>query len=182
MIISEAKNYFNQELNISLKNTNINPVTIMYLAHVLEKFISVDSFQKDKKPPYLALIMKDISETKIESKKQQLILNLGENALFISSFMPSLIYKRNVNLGYYLAVGSSAYSSLSSQKNNIDQKNIFKDVSLNFKSIVNGVSSLNKNQNSTDTLTLMESWQETENSHYLLELIKRGIIPSLNQA
>lgn len=172
MIILDSKNFFLNELKKEF-NQSLDDKTIVYLSGVLNKFLINN---EDSRPKYLSLIMKDILESSDNREISRLLLNLGEQSLFFASLFPSIIFKRNLNLTYYFSMGSGAYISLAQRENNQNKKDIFNKVSKNFQFIVNGISVIKKDNNMSK-IELIESWQESENSHYLNLLLEKGIIP-----
>lgn len=176
MIILDSKNYFLNELKKELDNSSVSETTIIYLSDLLKKFM-INS--EESQPKYLALIIKEIVEATTDFQKNKLLLSLGEQSLIISSLFPSMIYKRNVTLNYYMSIGSGAYFSLSQKEVIKTKKEVYENVSLNFKNIINGMSGLKINSgNDLNKINLIQAWQETENSHYLESLLKQGIIPA----
>lgn len=176
MIIWDSKNYFLNELKKEFNNSLIKETTIIYLSDLLNKFMINN---EDSQPKYLALIIKEISEAPNDLIKNKLLLSLGEQSLIFSSFFPSIIYKRNVNLDYYMSIGSGAYMNLAQKENIQVKKETYENVSINFKNIINGVSVLKKGTTTDfNKINLISAWQETENVNYLKLLLEQGIIPA----
>lgn len=180
MIIS-PNNYFQEELIKEFSNSSVNDQSIIYLLGLLHRNIKTENFLGNaKKPGYLTLMLKEISEERSFNKASQLTLKLAETSLFVSSFFPELIMKRNTNINFYLSVGTLSYSSLSQNQYNPDLKIAYKNISDNFLRVVEGISGLNKNLENKDSEFLLEAYEETSNSQYLSALIKKGIFPKLN--
>lgn len=180
MIIS-PNNYFQEELIKEFSNSCVSDQSIIYLLGFLQKNIKTENLLgSNKKPGYLTLMLKEINEERSFNKINQLTLKLAETSLFVSSFFPELIIKRNTSINFYLSVGTLSYASLAEHQYNNDLKIAYKNISDNFSRVVEGISGLNKQLVSKDSEILLDVYAETSNSHYLSALIKKGIFPKLN--
>lgn len=145
MIIS-PNNFFENELISEFCECDfIKPQTLVYLAGTLEKNIKIEnSFIQDKKPSYMGDLIKSINEEPNFIKVTSLTKQLAETSLFISSFFPDLISKRNNSIDFYSSVGSLAYYSLESYNTNKDLKIAYKNMSQNFSLISEKIRNIDK--------------------------------------
>jgi hypothetical protein len=176
-MIINPNNFFEEELIKEFASVSfIKPQSVVYLSNFLKKNITTDNLLKNsKKPQYLTDLLNQINEAPNYEKTVGLTLQLAETTLFVSSFFPELILKRNNSLDYYLSVGILAYSSLESFNNKNDLKIAYKNISDNFKLISQGIGRINKSliPNISHDVAL-DLFEQTNDFKYLQCLNKKS--------
>lgn len=167
-MIINPKNFFEEELikEFSLYQNKIKPQSVLYLSNFLEKSIQPDYLIEQSKPKYIFELIQDINNETIFANIEIKTKKLAETTLFISSFFPELILKRNNNLNYYLNIGIQAYNSLESLNQKTELKIAYQNISNNFEFICSKIRNINKNVKLTNEQCL-DLFEETLNPYYL---------------
>ena len=187
---TSIKEYFHDSVNEAIANQQIqaSAETAYYLVNLLTAFSrSEHLFEKDKngvdlKP--LALIYADaVSEPNI-TERTRLLQKLGDTALFIAGVFTDSLNRKLVDVDYYIAMGGSAYSTVSEilrgAYHNDTAKVLFDELTdkfTEFVDVLNEVSEKSNLSTNADILRLYEIWMRTGSKRAAGQLRRLGIQP-----
>lgn len=166
--------------------------TFHYLINLLALFGRTDHHANTNtlcidKP--LALMLADISASKNKIERNKILQQLGDVALFISGFFSDSLNRKIVDLDYYVAMGGSAYGSLSSGlRGTVNASTlgpVFDELSEKFVGCVdllNEVSAASNMHNDSDILRTYETWLRTGSKRAEKNLRNLGIEPNVNSS
>ena len=107
---------------------------------------------------------------------------MGDVSLYVSGFFADSLYRKAVNLDYYIRMGHAAYSSLSSLVDSAGvMKELYEELSCNFVRFVNVLSEVADStqlNSAQDLLRLYERWLATRSEKAASLLTQSGIVPN----
>jgi len=178
-LVIDARN--NQHVDVSDDTTH-------YLSGLLVSYASVDAlFYKDEegtrlKP--LAIMFCEAHQEVSPALRYQGLRQLGDTALFIAGMFPGILHRKPVGLDYYIAMGGSAYGSVSDLVERLKLSHAFSGVFLElnrqFALLVDVLSEVAENSNlnsHADILELYEQWLQTGSKRIANKLRAAGIEP-----
>jgi hypothetical protein len=171
----------NQQLDVSDETTK-------YLTSLLVSFSSVDVlFQKDdegRRLKPLAIMFCEAHQAQTTALKYYGLRQLGDTALFIAGMFPGVLRRKPVGLDYYIAMGGSAYSSVSGLVDRLKLGEgfcgLFTELYEQFPLLVDLLSEVAENSNlhsHADLLELYEQWLQTGSKRIAGKLRAAGIEP-----
>lgn len=183
-------NHFHQLLVDARQNQHVevSDNTTQYLTSMLVSFSSVDMlFHKDEegrriKP--LAIMFCEAHQAQSAAMKYQGLRQLGDTALFIAGMFPGVLRRKPVGLDYYIAMGGSAYSSVSDLVERLrfgdGTSEVFTELYKCFPQLVDILSEVAEQSNlhsHADKLELYEQWLQTGSKRIASKLRAAGIEP-----
>lgn len=174
--VADAKD----QLRISLNDT-----TEFYLVNLLCDFSRKDQGPSVGDEP-LALIYKRAMEA-APAERFTLLKNLGDLALYVAGYFVEFVERSMVDVDYYVAMGGSAYGSLSSmvsnRKNGENIAELYTQLAKRFDELVDLLNEVADRQRDnsakdTDLLRLYERWTRTKSSRIQRLLTERGMFPA----
>ena len=178
-LVIDARN--NQHVDVSDDTTH-------YLTSLLVSYASADElFHKDEegtriKP--LAIMFCEAHQEASPALRYQGLRRLGDTALFIAGMFPGILHRKPVGLDYYIAMGGSAYGSVSDlvERLKLSQafSGIFLELGRQFALMVDVLSEVAENSNlnsHADILELYEQWLQTGSKRIANKLRAAGIEP-----
>lgn len=103
--------------------------------------------------------------------QQNSLREVGDTCLLFTGLFPEIAQKRNVNLSYYVKLGKTAYSELSSHKTAFQET--FSELHNKFVSLMDILQSMRELDTDYISLTpiqAMDLWQECDSKHALKNL------------
>jgi hypothetical protein len=164
--------------------------TIHYLINLLTLFGRTDHYLDSEKANIdrpLALILVELNSSASKSERNNILRQLGDIALFVSGFFSDSLNRKTVDVDYYVAMGGSAYSSLSSGLRGTQNAPalgvIFDELSEKFVACVDLLSEVSAGaniHNDGDILRTYELWLRTGSKRAENNLRASGIEPNRN--
>lgn len=183
-LVTSAKDFFSEELKSVMEKQHIQTEnqSFEYLVALLLKFIQSEQFfQKDgngkAKNAFLMELYQEGQTGDLTHQKESL-RRLGDVTLFISGFFPDSLSRKIVDVDYYQQMGGAAYSQLSGLQMTSEARNLFKELSLKFRSfsdVFNELSERSGLQSNSDLLRLYEKWLLTGSKRFEQILSEKGI-------
>lgn len=183
--------FFHQSVQGAISNQKLeaSEESAQYLANLLTLFSrSEDLFEQtadgvDLKP--LALMYADAASNSTAAGRIRILQKLGDTALFITGVFADSLNRKIVDVDYYIAMGGSAYSSVSSTMGSRFQdragQKLFDELTEKFVAFVDVLAEVceqaNFNNNS-DVMRLYEVWIRTGSKRAHSRLQKLGITPT----
>ena len=134
--------------------------------------------------PTLAQIYRRALESTDEISRQRSLKKLGDFALIIAGFFTQAIYRRNVDLDYYVGMGGNAYGYLSNNSHNDSaHSDVFGELADHFLGFVDLLAEVKGNQRQGhQLLRIYEAWQLTGSPVAEDRLRQAGILPLPSKA
>lgn len=187
VLSTELTDFFRSEV-ISARSelgVQMTEMTEYYLVNLLSDFAKHEGAQVLAGNEPLALMYKKASEAS-ESERVQLLKNLGDVALYVSGFFTESIEKSLVDVDYYVCMGGTAYSSLSSlvgQKRNGKQfAQVYGQLARDFTDLVDVLNQVADNtrrpSQDKDLLRLYDQYARTNSERARKKLVERGFFPT----
>ncbi|MCG6976191.1 MAG: hypothetical protein LJE56_07235 [Acidiferrobacterales bacterium] len=184
------QSFFHQSVQGAINNQNLeaSEASIQYLANLLTLFSrSEDLFEQtadgvDMKP--LALMYADAAANTTAAGRVRILQKLGDTALFITGVFADSLNRKIVDVDYYIAMGGSAYSSVSSTigsrfRDRAGQM-LFDELTDKFVAFVDVLAEVCEQanfNNNRDVMRLYEVWIRTGSKRARSQLQKLGITP-----
>lgn len=164
--------------------------TIHYLINLLALFGRTDQCLNSEKlniDKPLALMLADVQASTNKIERNNILRQLGDVALFISGFFSDSLNRKVVDIDYYVAMGGSAYGSLSSGLRGTQSAPalgpVFDELSEKFVGCVDLLSEVSAGANmynDSDILRTYELWLRTGSKRAEKNLRASGIEPNRN--
>jgi hypothetical protein len=184
------REYFHGELNDALKNQRINAEheTVHYLTNLLTVFTRsealFDHTENGVQLKPLALTYGEALNENRTAERTRLLQKLGDTALFIAGVFADSLKTRLVDVDYYIAMGGSAYSSLSDSMRGYRAVSgaafLFEELThkfTDFVDVLNEVSERSRLADDRDVLRTYELWLRTGSKRARTQLRRLGIEP-----
>ena len=180
--------FFHHALNSALSNQHIDATqdTVHYVVHLLSDFSRSDRLYEKTEHGYglkpLALIYADAVHSTDPSERWQALRRLGDVALFIAGLFSHSLSRKLVDVDYYVAMGGSAYSELSSPSlHGTKLTPVFAELAYKFPDFVDALAEVGADanfNNDSDLLRSYENWLRTGSRRAARHLRGAGIEPS----
>ena len=170
------------------QHVNVSDETTHYLSSLLVSFSSSDTlFHEDEegrrlKP--LAIMYCEAHQETSPALRYQGLRQLGDTALFIAGMFPGVLHRKPVGIDYYIAMGGSAYGSVSELVERLNywgsSSDLFTELGGQFALLVDVLSEVAENSNlnnQSDILELYEQWLQTGSKRLANKLRAAGIEP-----
>ena len=170
------------------QHVEVSDETTHYLTSLLVSFSSVDMlFHRNEDGRYLkplAIMFCEAHQAETPSLRYQGLRQLGDTALFIAGMFPGVLHRKPVGIDYYIAMGGSAYSSVSELVDRLkfgdSYRDIFSELHAHFTVLVDVLSEVAESSNlhsQADILQLYEQWMQTGSKRIASKLRAAGIEP-----
>jgi len=188
---SSLQSFFHQSVQGAVNNQKLeaSEASVQYLANLLTLFSrSEDLFEQtadgvDLKP--LALMYADAAANTTPAVRVRILQKLGDTALFITGVFADSLNRKIVDVDYYIAMGGSAYSSVSDTVGSRFQDRagqmLFGELTEKFVPFVDVLSEVCEQanfNNNRDVMRLYEVWIRTGSKRARSQLQKLGITPT----
>lgn len=187
---TSLREYFHGEVNEALNHQKINAEheTIHYLTNLLTMFTRsealFDRTEDGVRIRPLALTYGEALNQDSALERTRLLQKLGDTALFIAGVFSDSLKSRVVDVDYYIAMGGSAYASLSDAMRSYRAASraafIFDELKrkfTDFVDVLNEVSERAHLSSDADVLRLYEIWLRTGSNRARNRLRGIGIEP-----
>lgn len=171
------------------QRTQASAHTVDYVVNVLTVFSRSDRLYEQTeagvglKP--LAMLYADAVYSNDPAKRAGSLRRLGDVALFISGLFSHSLNRKVVDVDYYVAMGGSAYSELSSagasQRTTGIPGNVFAELAQKFSRFVDALAEISKDasfNNDSDLLRTYDLWMRTGSQRAADVLRRAGIMPA----
>lgn len=170
------------------QHVSVSDETVHYLSSMLVSFSMVDMlFHMNEEGRYLkplAIMLGEAHQAETPALRYHGLRQLGDTALFIAGVFPGVLRRKPVGLDYYIAMGSSAYGSVSELagrlKCNRGSTGMFYELGQRFSMLVDVLGEVAENSNMyshADLLELYEQWLQTGSKRIANKLKAAGIEP-----
>lgn len=188
--VTSLKAFFHQALHEAAKSQRLDADdTIMaYLTHLLTDYARSDRlFDRTedgivRRP--LVEIYKQASEAETSGERELALQRMGDLALFVSGILPNSLKRGLVDVDYYIAMGASAYGSLSNSAGPGARvralRSVFAQLSSHFVDFVDLLTETAEQGQSThqpDLIRLHELWSKTGSRRLGRKLVEYGVMP-----
>lgn len=159
-----------------------------YLVNLLTSFLRTEQLfiknqqgQIEEKPLAIQYLESCLD---VPSQRIQKLKKMGDVALYISGFFSESLFRKLVNVDYYMQMGHTAYSSITTLISEGSQpvlKNLYGELAQNFGalvSILTEVADATGKRSDSNLLKLYEKWLNTGSQRAKEQLCEQGIIPS----
>ena len=182
-----AFHFFKAEVTEAIKaqQLKVDPGVEEYLAHMLERFLSVEQLfpthaQSGKAQNQLLaeMFLRALNQTHA-NQKVQLYQRLGETALYVSGFFGDSLKRKLVNLEYYVNMGTNAYSWLAEHFDHEKNSQIYSSVAEKFIGCVDVLSYISHKSfvhKAEDVLNLYDKYLQTGSRMAQDLLHKKGLV------
>lgn len=181
--------FFHNVVNAAVESLHVrtNDVVIFYIVNLLSEFVKIDKLYGDldlnaDEEPLTLLFEKALNSDQNEQIKQ--FKHLGDVTLFVTGFFSDSLYRRLVNLDFYINVGCTSYNQLANiMKNKAQGKTfceLYSELSENFTVFVNVLSEVSEKSFSHSNLNILrvyERWLKTRSLRDENILRNEGVIP-----
>ncbi len=159
-LVTEASKQCNAKLSEEIES---------YLVFLLMRFINAPSMlHKIMAIELLSSLHQPANE------RQQMLQAVGDSCLLFSGLFPGCARRRRVRVSYYIRLGQTAYSTLSTQSEQ-GRPSLFITLCDQFVQLMDTLQSmreLNNTQQSLDLLQAEEIWHDVKSNHALKTLQK----------
>ena len=186
-----VEEFFHDALQSALQDqrTEASTPTVDYVVNVLTVFARSDRLYEKTdegvglKP--LAMLYADAVYSQDPVQRTEALRRLGDVALFISGLFSHSFNRKMVDVEYYMAMGGSAYSALSSsrrsQRHDDVSAVVFSELAQKFSCFVDALAEISKDasfNNDSDLLRTYEIWMRTGSQRAASVLRRAGITPA----
>lgn len=187
---SSLQSFFHQSVQAAVRNQKLEAShqSIHYVTTLLTTFSrSEDLFERtedglDLKP--LAMMYADAAADSSVAGRVRTFQRLGDTALFITGVFADSLNRKLVDVDYYIAMGGSAYSNLSStfghHFRDAGAQELFSELTEKFVPFVDVLAEVCEHanfNNNIDVMRLYEVWLRTGSKRASDRLHKLGITP-----
>jgi len=187
---TSIKEFFHETVHAAIDNQKleVSDEAVFYLVNLLATFSrSEDLFEQTadgvQLKPLAELYTRAVSDPRPVERLRQW-QRLGDTALFISGLFAESLNRKLVDVDYYIAMGGTAYSSVSdSFRNyyrNVAAQQLFNELTEKFVECVDVLSEVSETtalRSNSDVLRLYEIWLRTGSKRAAGRLRKAGIEP-----
>lgn len=162
---------------IESQRVSINEEAEYYLVMLLSHFMQSETMRQSEKDPLAIKLQKAMTASKIE--KIQLLKQMGDFSLYISGFFSDSLKRKLVDIDYYIAMGETAYQSLSRNLNQEALQTLYQDLCTRFGIYVDILSEVSENtflHTNRDILRTYEKWLMTRSVRLSKLLRKEGLL------
>lgn len=188
---TDVRSFFSESVEAAVVNQKIRAgePTIAYVVNLLTDFIRADGLFDNvtedgaRRPLYSMLA--EALESPDSTRRNEALKRLGDIALFISGFFPDSLNRSLVDIDYYVAMGGSAYGSLSDNVSSSARRDtgiggVFQELSDKFQHFVDvlgEVSEQSVQDSNKDVLRLYQRWVRTGSRRLEARLQALGVQP-----
>lgn len=190
LTIVKPQDYFASEVSraISSLKSQIDDHTEHYLVKLLCDYIEPQNIEIDGAPTNvmdapMAFILKAALEAP-PSARAGLFKRLGDTTLYFAGFFQDYFNRKTFDIGYYIAMGQSAYVNLadlmSEQSSDKTFAQMFRGLAENFVSCVDIVAEVSEGQGpkqNVDILATYDRWMHSNSARLRKILQEEGITP-----
>lgn len=191
-LVKDTQSYFRDLVSevCDKRRIKTEPHTEYYLVNLLTHFMHADNlFESDpnnggQRQEALAIILKASLEAADFVNRQKNLKKLGDVSLYTAGFFGESLARKIVDMGYYIDMGKSAYSNLSTLIPDEDFSKLFAELSERFDKFVDVLAEISDRtklapgRTPQDLIQMYELWLKTKSERAEESLKKAGIIPT----
>jgi len=176
--------YFSTAISVQIQDLSppASDHVVHYLTSVLTRFSRSQDFfvleENLNQLPTLALLYHEAASARTHEKRNTILRQLGDSALFIGALFFEHFSKKGINKDYFIGMGGSAYGALGSY--NYGNSEMFFDLSHRFPKFLEAVSKACSHRfhyDADDIFSLLERWQSSNSDTLRKQLHSLGITP-----
>ncbi|MEK7396185.1 MAG: hypothetical protein AAB116_04555 [Candidatus Poribacteria bacterium] len=189
-LVAQPQAFFRELVAQALGRQRIatQPETEFYLVNLLNQFMTTDRLYPrnnhgEIKEEPLALMVKEALDETRPTAQSALFRHIGDVSLYVSGFFQDSLYKKLVDVDYYIGMGCAAYHNVAVRTSEEIKRAIYEELCEKFSSFVDvlaEVSDKTVGRTEKDILRMYELWLETKSKRAAKALKEAGIIPSEN--
>jgi hypothetical protein len=166
------------------RKIRIQPETEYYVVRLLNRFIFSESLYSKSQDGSLedqplAFLYKEALEAEAQPEQKTLFQNVGDISLFKAGFFQESLSRMNLDLGYYIGLGGSAYRNAADRSDERHFRELFSDLSKQFACMVDLLSDVSESttfaRTEQDLIRLYDMWSRTGSERAARTLSKTGI-------
>ena len=186
-----VREYFHDSVATALGNQQVKAAdeTVFYIVNLLTLFSRADALYERTPDGVmirpLASFFEEAVEASSPEQRNAALQRLGDVALFVSGVFSDSLKGRLVDVDYYIAMGGSAYGTLSDgvrgSMHGRAMAAVFEELAHNFVSFVDVLGEVSDNTHlkaDTDLLRAYDLWAKTGSRRAAQQLRRHGIEPS----
>lgn len=187
-IVAEPQAFFRELVTQSLEKQKIavQPETEFYLVNLLRQFMTTENlFSRDEQGNMesrpLALLIKEALEESRKESKRVMLRYVGDVSLYMSGFFQDSLYRKFVDLDYYIEMGGNAYRSVAACADEDHIQTLFGELSDRFGTFVDVLAEVSDKtlpKTERDLLRIYEIWVKTGSGRAARSLVEAGILPN----
>ena len=192
--VANLRAFFHEALHAAAQSQRIDAdaAIIAYLTHLLTDYARSDRlFDRTqdgvvRRP--LAAIYQQANAAETNSERELALQRLGDLALFVAGILPDSLQRSLVDLDYYIAMGASAYGSLSDSGRPGARvralRSVFAQLSAHFVDFVDLLAEAVEQGQAArlpDLMRLHALWSKTGSRRLGRQLIHYGVMPQRAQ-
>ncbi|MGF1546854.1 MAG: hypothetical protein ACFCUG_05980 [Thiotrichales bacterium] len=186
---SNLNRFFHESVQNALTHQHVDARadTTRYLAELLTQYAHADRFfdhtEHGLQLRALAQLYADAVAAPGERERHLFLRRLGDVALFVSGLFSGMLARKPVGVDYYVAMGRSAYASLSTPANGPDGEAgapVFDELARNFVRFADVFAEVAERAPWTanhDLMQLWQLWQQTGSPRLERKLRALGVTP-----
>jgi hypothetical protein len=169
---------------VDRQKAGIQPETEFYVVRLLKRFIFSDALYSRRQDGSLneqpiVFLYKEALEAEAPPEQKVLFQNVGDISLFKAGFFRESLSRSNLDVGYYIGLGGSAYRNAAERSDEKHFRDLFSDLSDKFDRCVDIISEVSEvttvTKTEQDLLRLYEMWDRTGSERAARTLSKIGI-------
>jgi hypothetical protein len=186
----KPEEYFRSEVHSAIASLKINLDSQLeyYLVNLLCDFIepqkdSTSEQQIDVLSTPLAFMLKTAMEASPETQVK-IYKRLGDTSLYFAGFFQEYFNRKTFDVGYYITMGSTAYSNISEivkyRHNDAHFTKMYQDLAKEFKNLVEVIATISEqfmDRTDRNILATYERWTKTQSDRLRKILENEGINP-----
>lgn len=189
--LASPEEFFREQLHEVLNDQDrlIDIHVEHYLVSLFCKFIAPEKVIVENEAYHptdipLAFLFKEALEAEVE-ERARIFKTLGDTSLYVGGFFQNFFRRKAIDLDYFIALGSTAYSNASiiakDRYRDSAQSELFADLSSSFADYIDVVGHVSDNflgPSDADLLAIYERWQAAPSSRLFKKLQENGILPT----
>lgn len=171
------------------RQLDLDYLPLLYLVQLFEKALQTDALFKDitsgKANEPLALMFGRAMEMADSQQKISALKQIGDRSLYISGFFSDSLSRQAVDIDYFMAMGGTAYSCVSSLQSKQSIGALFRELSIKFRVLVDLMAEVSEQIGLTsdkDLLRMYERWVHTKSDRLKQKLEEKGVVTCTNDS
>ncbi len=169
---------------IDHQQVKLMPETEFYVVRLMKRFIFSDAlYSRDRngglQEQPIAFLYKEALEAGAVPEQKALFQNVGDISLFFAGFFQERLRRSNLDLGYFIGLGGSAYQNAARRSDDRHFQDLFSELSDQFGRCVDVLSEVSEAttfaKTDQDQLRIYEMWNRTGSARAARTLERLGI-------
>ena len=187
--VNNLREFFRDSLDQALRSQKVDADahTAHYVVNLLTLFSRSERFYETTddgvaiKP--LALMLDDALAAQTDAERDQRFQRLGDVSLFVAGFFARSFARKPIDIDYYIAMGGSAYGTLSNSMRSSARPHVFCDIFDElarkfqpFVDVLNEIADSGYAHSDKDILRLYDVWLRTGSKRAATQLRSLGVV------